>query len=1777
MREFHTGGQTMNSEKFKNSVRGGKDPHGGDAGGRGFFDSYASYGSGYNPELDCLHIVENKIRMVVALREEIERYVDQHNAGGAGATAPQILPALPFLASPSKELRALLRFFLGNGRRKAELFVECPQAVLLAQMVGSYVSSKDALLAEVGGNAYYEVMQALVATDQSGSAELTLLPEDLERVNEVAEFAKEVEWKEWHGIFTRVMRKTNLLLVADTEGNYWSEVRQLNLDPKFHHFGFHAMRKCDGLRDLGNLQDIEMGDCLQRCEENPICLSATWSPTNKRCFLSSVCDTSIATTDYRYLLFEKKMPQGTTIDAGKGNATTRTVRGAGSAPEQVEMSQNSAETTDAAVATFVPEWTPRVGHSMVEFGSEIVVLGGHGVDELAVKGVLKDGEALATSKEKDPAASESNSADAKPTGKTETKKVDKEKGFTGSEGAVSESKGEKPEEGKSAEAGEASSLESAPAGEQDAKKDTITRFDLAQEFEHGVTRRNLVFSYRSRNVDLSDKFIPLRDLPYGRLSDVWDDHKKAAAIGPREKPPTPETAGRKDKDDGVKEKGEAKKAKETEKNEGRQKTQDVEKQEEAPPSAPTAGEPTPDGRGLQYRMTSSSPAPNALPFDYYWRFHTLRSPWRGRSFFGSVVVNDALFLFGGIDETNEYLNDVWKSTDLHSWEEVKFSRTWKARAGFGVASLPAAAGEATAEKSVKEDEIEAAGARTLTATPVALLVGGRGALGRTFKDAWVLETLPAGENEKAHNLRWRRVTTKAPWEARSDFALAVTPGNEVVLHGGRNQNDEILSDAWFADLNGILALGNVAGRDRAPGRRRLSALPAVSEGTQKAPDDVRVTAATRVVAVQEWGDFLREFAYERLYLPYLERYDHNGALLESFRAFFPQNETAAPKAPPAAAAENAATSGAASPGGTASACTGAVAVNTKTLDWRPVFRDAESYLGRSGHSFVTYSAGSRDGAKSPSFLLLIGGYPKTPGAGGVYAKLLDTANAEEQSDTANAEEQSHPFRRVHIASLPDVVWFPRMHMRTVLKNDTLWMSGGMTAEGYYDNSLFSFNVSESLRRSFPEAFLSVSGDKAAFAPKNDTSLLGSAWRRDTAENVASSSSNMQDTLVSEIVDRESAAEDRTSDAGFNYRDFFAARRAAVLACLESMPGSAAQLKNDVLLAASRAESLVVALAAVFARMWDLNVNTEARHVEDAETRTPTLDPLVASPEAAALRKLQSDILQRLPARDRGLQIATLVGNAGPPALTATAIAAPNSPEAGFWRRELEATRIYLETLIRVASAEPSNADPGLGGGMFGGSPYGGGYDDYLTGGSFGGYRDPVDSYLHTRQYPGMMGPGGMDPYMAAMGGGGARGGGYGGNRVMLQHTGDMFCRTPQCSREFPECRTARGNGLGCCADFMFLMLSDVAELLEQLHVPYFLLYGTLLGAVRDADIIPFTQDIDLVVDKRYWELFAVALSAPETLHAYMAKHPEVAKLVLENLTKEAAREAEAEAEAEKQMLAAITTSVAAKRLALLVDEDLGGRGGFSGSSSSSTSTSTSTAPAAAQESASTGLGATHQTKSVAAQVLSQIAGGKFGGIALDKIKAQKPTRATAVTTAQVGSGGASTKAEGGPSSKSSFAPPQKLPSKRQWKKFFQPMQHKGQRRYNFGVDQWEPKVARVCADYTGFPSTQFKPSSDVKSDPLNNLDMFGDKSTISTMERGVDYHLDFYNVDWWVFEELKLSDCMGGADVGLTGQLQTKLKVRDRLFSVPARPRSCVEKLYGAEWAVVRKGLNGVN
>ena len=67
-----------------------------------------------------------------------------------------------------------------------------------------------------------------------------------------------------------------------------------------------------------------------------------------------------------------------------------------------------------------------------------------------------------------------------------------------------------------------------------------------------------------------------------------------------------------------------------------------------------------------------------------------------------------------------------------------------------------------------------------------------------------------------------------------------------------------------------------------------------------------------------------------------------------------------------------------------------------------------------------------------------------------------------------------------------------------------------------------------------------------------------------------------------------------------------------------------------------------------------------------------------------------------------------------------------------------------------------------------------------------------------------------------------------------------------------ECEPGSVGDGPCIVDVLADMVLAVTESLEKNGLNHFISYGTLLGAARNQSIIPWTTDIDIVIDEGNW-------------------------------------------------------------------------------------------------------------------------------------------------------------------------------------------------------------------------------------------------------------------------------------------------------------------------------------
>lgn len=72
------------------------------------------------------------------------------------------------------------------------------------------------------------------------------------------------------------------------------------------------------------------------------------------------------------------------------------------------------------------------------------------------------------------------------------------------------------------------------------------------------------------------------------------------------------------------------------------------------------------------------------------------------------------------------------------------------------------------------------------------------------------------------------------------------------------------------------------------------------------------------------------------------------------------------------------------------------------------------------------------------------------------------------------------------------------------------------------------------------------------------------------------------------------------------------------------------------------------------------------------------------------------------------------------------------------------------------------------------------------------------------------------------------------------------CKMPPCSRD-KNCSSPKASTI-CCHSVLQEILDATEAYLEELNVPHYVFFGTLLGGVRSRSIIDYTSDIDIAVE-----------------------------------------------------------------------------------------------------------------------------------------------------------------------------------------------------------------------------------------------------------------------------------------------------------------------------------------
>ena len=154
-----------------------------------------------------------------------------------------------------------------------------------------------------------------------------------------------------------------------------------------------------------------------------------------------------------------------------------------------------------------------------------------------------------------------------------------------------------------------------------------------------------------------------------------------------------------------------------------------------------------------------------------WTELTANAGWSARVDHSSVVTTDgSIVLMGGYGIHDDYLNDVWKSTDDGAtWTEMTSNAAWPGRYSFSSVAMP--------DGSI-------------------VVMGGVGYNAVVFNDVW---------RSTDDGATWTEMTPGAGWSARCSQSSVVMPDGSIVLMGGtsyQGDNPVYRNDVWRSTDDG---------------------------------------------------------------------------------------------------------------------------------------------------------------------------------------------------------------------------------------------------------------------------------------------------------------------------------------------------------------------------------------------------------------------------------------------------------------------------------------------------------------------------------------------------------------------------------------------------------------------------------------------------------------------------------------------------------------------------------------------------------------------------------------------------------------------------------------------------------------------------------------------------------------------------------------------------------------------------------------------------------------
>lgn len=190
-----------------------------------------------------------------------------------------------------------------------------------------------------------------------------------------------------------------------------------------------------------------------------------------------------------------------------------------------------------------------------------------------------------------------------------------------------------------------------------------------------------------------------------------------------------------------------------------------------------------------------------------WTEEVNEAPWSRRYDFGTVVLNNKMWIIGGMDANYNSLSDVWYTDDGLNWFEATHNAEWGYRSNVPVVSyngrmwIFGGLDGAAMRSDVWSSEDGINWTRITNSAPWGRRAGHEAIV---FDDKmWIIGGYVYQQGSKndvwysTDGINWTAATLNAPWEQRTGHS-SVVYDNRMWVIGGNGNSPGLLNDAWYS-------------------------------------------------------------------------------------------------------------------------------------------------------------------------------------------------------------------------------------------------------------------------------------------------------------------------------------------------------------------------------------------------------------------------------------------------------------------------------------------------------------------------------------------------------------------------------------------------------------------------------------------------------------------------------------------------------------------------------------------------------------------------------------------------------------------------------------------------------------------------------------------------------------------------------------------------------------------------------------------------------------------